>query len=74
MVDHGMTPLASLRAATIEAARLLDLEDDLGTLEPGKIADLAVVTGDPLTEPALWADPGRVVAVVQAGKVVADRR
>lgn len=74
MVDHGMTPLAALRAATIEAARLLDLEEDLGTIEPGKIADLAIVDGDPLAEPALWADPARVVTVVQAGKVVADRR
>jgi imidazolonepropionase-like amidohydrolase len=74
MVEHGMTPLASLRSATIEAARLLDIGNDVGTLEPGKIADLAVVTGDPLTEPTLWSDPGRVVAVVQAGKLVADRR
>jgi imidazolonepropionase-like amidohydrolase len=74
MVDHGLSPLGALRAATIEAARLLDLDGDLGTLEPGKIADLAVVTGDPLSEPALWGDPARIVAVVQSGKVVADRR
>ena len=74
MVEHGLSPLGALRAATIEAARLLDLSDDLGTLEPGKIADLAIVTGDPLTEPALWGDPARIVAVVQAGKLVADRR
>jgi len=74
MVDHGMTPLAALGAATIEAARLLDLSDQVGTLEPGKIADLLLVAGDPLAEPQLWRDPARVVAVVQAGKVVADRR
>jgi imidazolonepropionase-like amidohydrolase len=74
MVEHGMTPLAALRAATIEAARLLDLGHDLGTIEVGKIADLAIVRGDPLDDPALWGDPARVVAVVQAGKVVADRR
>jgi imidazolonepropionase-like amidohydrolase len=73
MVDHGMTPLGALRSATMEAAGLLDLDDEVGTLEPGKIADLAVVNGDPLTEPALWADPTRVVAVVQGGKIVADR-
>ena len=74
MVDHGLSPLGALRAATIEAARLLDLSDDVGTIEPGKIADLAFILGDPLTEPALWSDPARIVAVVQAGKVVADRR
>ena len=74
MVDHGMTPLAALRAATINAAQLLDLDDDLGTIEPGKIADLVLIAGDPLSEPALWSDPARVLAVVQSGKVVADRR
>ncbi len=74
MVDHGVTPLGALHAATIEAARLLDLSADLGTIEVGKIADLAVVSGDPLAEPQLWSEPARVVAVVQSGKVVADRR
>jgi imidazolonepropionase-like amidohydrolase len=74
MVRHGLSPLGALRAATIDAARLLDLADDLGTIEEGRIADLAIVNGDPLAEPDLWSDPARVVAVVQAGKVVADRR
>jgi imidazolonepropionase-like amidohydrolase len=74
MVRNGLSPLAALRAATIEAARLLDLSDDLGTLEAGKVADLVLVSGDPLTEPDLWEDPARVVAVIQAGRIAADRR
>ena len=74
MVQHGLSPLGALKAATINAAELLDLEDDLGTIEAGKIADLAILNGDPLTEPELWTDPARVVAVVQGGKVVSDRR
>ena len=74
MVRHGLSPLGALRAATIEAARLLDLSDDVGTIEVGKVADLAIVNGDPLAEPDLWTDPARVIAVVQSGKVVADRR
>jgi imidazolonepropionase-like amidohydrolase len=74
MARHGLSPLGALRAATIDAARLLDLSDDLGTIETGRIADLVVVSGDPATEAELWSDPARVVAVVQAGKVVADRR
>jgi imidazolonepropionase-like amidohydrolase len=74
MVQHGLSPLAALGAATIEAARLLDLGDDLGTLEAGKIADVILVDGDPLAEPALWSDPKRVLGVVQAGRLVADRR
>ena len=74
MVEHGLSPLKALAAATIEAARLLDLDADLGTIEVGKIGDLVVVNGDPLAEPQLWSDPARVIAVIQAGKVVSDRR
>jgi imidazolonepropionase-like amidohydrolase len=74
MVQHGLTPRRALGAATIEAARLLGLGEDLGTLEPGRIADVILVAGDPFTEPALWSDPARVVAVVQGGHLIADRR
>ncbi|HYK94990.1 MAG TPA: amidohydrolase family protein [Candidatus Dormibacteraeota bacterium] len=74
MVQHGLSPRGALGAATIEAARLLGLGEDLGTIEPGRIADLVLVTGDPFTEPGLWSEPARVVAVIQGGRVVADRR
>ena len=74
MVEHGMSPLASLRAATIDAARLLGLDGEIGTLEAGKAADLLLVDGDPIAEPALWRDPARTVTVIQGGRVVADRR
>lgn len=74
MVEHGLSPLGALRAATIDAARLLGLDGEIGTLETGKMADVLLVDGDPLGEPALWRDPSRIVLVVQAGRVVADRR
>jgi imidazolonepropionase-like amidohydrolase len=74
MVEHGVSPLASLRAATIEAARLLGLDAEIGTLEVGKIADLVLVDGDPLEEPSLWREPSRISIVIQAGRIVADRR
>jgi imidazolonepropionase-like amidohydrolase len=74
MVERGMSPLASLRAATIDAARLLGLDGEIGTLEAGKAADLLLVDGDPIAEPALWRDPARTVTVIQGGRVVADRR
>ncbi len=74
MVDAGLDPHDALRAATVEAARLLDLDDRLGTLEAGRIADLILVSGDPLAEPDLWRDPARIGLVVQAGRIVADRR
>lgn len=49
MVKHGMTPAAAIEAATVNAAALLGV-DDVGTLEPGKRADLIAVDGDPLTD------------------------
>ena len=48
MVEGGMTPMQAIVASTRSAAELMGLEDELGTLEPGKRADLVVVEGDPL--------------------------
>jgi imidazolonepropionase-like amidohydrolase len=46
-VEAGMTPLQALRSATIETATLLGIEDRVGTLEQGKLADLVVMDADP---------------------------
>jgi imidazolonepropionase-like amidohydrolase len=74
MSEYGLGPFRAIQAATSEAARLLGLADQVGTLEAGKQADLIAVSGDPLAEPELWRDPARIVFVMQAGRVVADRR
>ena len=50
MVDLGMTPAAALRAAGPAAADLLGLSSEIGTLEPGKLADVVAVPGDPLAD------------------------
>ncbi|MDO9586623.1 MAG: amidohydrolase family protein [Brevundimonas sp.] len=50
MVQHGMTPMAAIQAATVNAADLLGLSSEIGTLEPGKRADIVAVDGDPLTD------------------------
>lgn len=50
MVQMGMSPLAAIQAATVNAADLLGWSDRVGTLEPGKFADLIAVDGDPLTD------------------------
>lgn len=68
MVEGGMTPMQAIEAATRSAAELMGLEAELGTLEPGKRADLVVVDGDPLDVASL-AD--RVVEVYQDGARVA---
>ena len=50
MVEHGMPAAEAIRAATVNAADLLGLSAEVGTLEPGKRADLIAVEGDPLRD------------------------
>lgn len=68
MATHGFTPEQALVAGTSSAARLMGLEDELGTLEPGKRADVVVADGDPFEFSTLkdrveqvWKDGVRVV-------------
>jgi len=67
MVDGGMSPAAALEATTRSAAQLLGVDAELGTIEEGKLADLVVVTGDPLEIDSL-AD--RIESVWKAGERV----
>ena len=64
MQRGGMTPAAVLEATTRSAAQLLGVDGDLGTLEPGKRADLVVVRGDRFAFDTL---PERIVSVWQDG-------
>jgi imidazolonepropionase-like amidohydrolase len=50
MVKLGMPPVQALQAGTLNAATLLGWDDRVGTLEPGKLADLVAVTGDPVRD------------------------
>jgi imidazolonepropionase-like amidohydrolase len=67
MVEGGMTPMQAIVATTGSAAELLGLDDELGTLEPGKRADLVIVAGDPLDVGTLSE---RVEAVYMDGRLV----
>jgi imidazolonepropionase-like amidohydrolase len=73
MVHHGLTPAEALVAATRTAAEALGLGEHIGTVTEGKLADLIVVDGDPLTEPRLLSDPGRIWLVLQLGVPVAGQ-
>jgi imidazolonepropionase-like amidohydrolase len=50
MVKFGMTPAQALRAATATASELLGMQDSLGTIEAGKLADIVAVPGDPIAD------------------------
>jgi imidazolonepropionase-like amidohydrolase len=71
MVKNGMTPAQALEAATINAADLLGLAADVGTLEAGKRADLIAVDGDPLADVTVLK---RVPFVMKDGAVFKDTR
>jgi imidazolonepropionase-like amidohydrolase len=61
MVKYGMTPAQAIVAATVNAADLLGMSADVGTLEPGKYADLVAVQGDPLSDVTVLKAPRRVI-------------
>jgi imidazolonepropionase-like amidohydrolase len=50
MVQYGMTPIQAIQSATSAAADLLGRSDDIGSIKPGKYADMIAVAGDPLTD------------------------
>jgi imidazolonepropionase-like amidohydrolase len=64
----------ALVSATLTNADLLGLEDEIGTITEGKLADLVAFDGDPIQDPELFDQPDRVVLVVQGGRVVKNLR
>lgn len=66
LVKHGLTPAAAIQAATRNAADLLGISADAGSLEPGKRADLIAVDGDPLADVRVLKN---VEFVMKDGKV-----
>ena len=67
MVDMGLTPLQSIQAGTVNAADLLGWSDRVGTLEPGKFADIVAVDGDPMANVHVLE---KVSFVMKGGAVV----
>ncbi|MEX5215124.1 MAG: amidohydrolase family protein [Nitrospiraceae bacterium] len=70
MVALGMSPMEAILAATAHAAALLGLDDQIGTLHPGKQADLILVEGNPLKRIGLLRDRERLAGVMLQGRLV----
>jgi imidazolonepropionase-like amidohydrolase len=70
-VKYGQTPMAAIRSATISSAELIGREKEIGSLEPGKWADLIAVRGDPLQDVRVLES---VVFVMKEGKIYKDAR
>lgn len=67
LVEGGMPPLEAIRAATTTAAALMGLDKQIGTLEPGKLADIVAVPGDPSRDITVM---GKVAFVMKDGAIV----
>jgi imidazolonepropionase-like amidohydrolase len=67
VAEAGLTPLEALRAATIAPARAMGMAESLGTIAPGRTADLVLLDGDPLRD---VANTSRIHAVVARGRVL----
>ena len=66
-VDYGLTPAEAVTAATVTAAQLISMDDELGTVEVGKIADLIAVKVNPLTDIKALQN---VSVVIKDGRIV----
>jgi imidazolonepropionase-like amidohydrolase len=69
MVRCGYSPMQAIVAGTQTAARCLGAEDRIGTLTPGKLADLLVVDGDPLADVNILQDRERLDLIMQGGRI-----
>jgi imidazolonepropionase-like amidohydrolase len=70
LVKGGLSPIDALRAATINGAELTGRATDIGSIEPGKFADIVAVDGDPLANITVME---KVVFVMEGGETYVDR-
>ncbi len=74
LTQAGLSPMQAIVASTKTAAECLALEDKIGTLETGKLADVVIVDGNPLADIKVLEDKHRIEIVMKEGEIVVDRR
>jgi imidazolonepropionase-like amidohydrolase len=74
LTEVGLSPMQAIVASTRTAAECVALEDKIGTLEGGKLADVLIVDGDPLADIKTLEDKDRIKVVMKEGQIVVDRR
>lgn len=72
-VDLGMTPLEAIQTATVNAADVVGLGDQIGSIEVGKRADIIAVAGDPSVDISLLSGPSKMTLVMKDGDIFIDR-
>jgi imidazolonepropionase-like amidohydrolase len=71
--DCNFTPMETLSMATKDGSYLMRMQDEIGTLEVGKKADLLIVDGDPLDDITILQDRRKILMVMKDGRVVASK-
>ncbi|HHV79356.1 MAG TPA: amidohydrolase family protein [Firmicutes bacterium] len=71
LVENGLTPAKAIEAATRVGAEALHLEDQIGTVEAGKLADIIVIDGNPLQDIRVLQDKSKISLVLKSGRIVA---
>jgi imidazolonepropionase-like amidohydrolase len=74
MVKYGMTPAQALHSANMTAAELLGMQDQIGSLEPGKFADIVAVPADPMADITQLEHVNFVMKGGQVFKAVASQQ
>lgn len=74
LCDIGMSPQEAIMAGTKNAAKCLGIEDKIGTIESGKIADIIISKKDPIANIKSLGNPDNVMLVMKEGKIVKDLR
>lgn len=67
MVKYGMTPMQAIRSATVTSAEMLGMQNDVGSIAPGKFADIVALKGDPLSDISLLQ---KIDFVMKGGEIV----
>jgi len=73
LVEAGLTSMQALVAATQGGSKACGMADKIGTLKPGKLADIIVVDGNPLADVTILQDLSRILLVIKEGQVVVSR-
>jgi len=73
MVNNGMSPMDAIMSTTRVASEAIGLEKSIGTLEKGKLADLIILDGDPLTDITLLQKKELIKLVMKEGKIAVKR-
>ena len=70
LIEAGLSPMDAIKAGTIVGAQLLQWDNRLGTIEPGKLADIIAVPGNPLNDISVLENP---VFVMKDGVIIVNQ-